>query len=577
MNEYRKVLPKFILFTLMVILTFFSCAHKKAYKKALELEKSGQYVQAAEKDLEALDKKSDFTDAKEHLQIIAPKAYEELLGRAGNYERNQNWIEAINSWNHLNTLLTRFQRHGVYLSTINVGERLTHAKDNGLRFYYNNAQQYFLAGDYNRAITAYKNVHQIAGFYLDTKDKLRQAHIRLGDQGLARKEFETAVNYYTAAREYSDDIMRTNQNIAEAYYQWAEDFSIKENYREATEKFETCLQIVQNYRDAEQKRKYNYEKAVRRVAIMPFGNATPFGMQYSNLLTEELINDCIKKQLKYASFMTRSHLDQIMEEHKLAMAGLVDPSKASEIGKLEGIHYFITGNVTQISEQTSPSSFVEKTHEKDALFVVSFTEALAYGLLKNPGSQGADIVCGEGQSLGIPRSFGGPALGMLASRKKYMRSLPGRLVGQTKDLDGKRGFVLTLATREQHIRREKATSNICTNNSLCALAAAMYMASVGGTGIRELASLNHDKAEYLKSKLKKAGFRIRFDSPTFNEFVVELHKGFGATYERLLEKEIVAGLSLAPYFPELANHYLLCVTETTSKDDMDVLVREVKS
>jgi glycine dehydrogenase subunit 1 len=219
----------------------------------------------------------------------------------------------------------------------------------------------------------------------------------------------------------------------------------------------------------------------------------------------------------------------------------------------------------------------EKVHEKEALFVVSFTEALAYGLLKNPGSQGADIVCGEGQSLGIPRSFGGPALGMLASRKKYMRSLPGRLVGQTKDLDGKRGFVLTLATREQHIRREKATSNICTNNSLCALAAAMYMASVGGTGIRELASLNHDKAEYLKSELKKAGFRIRFDSPTFNEFVVEFDKGFEASYERLLEKKIVAGLSIVPHYPELANHYLLCVTETRTKDDMDVLVREVRS
>ncbi len=214
----------------------------------------------------------------------------------------------------------------------------------------------------------------------------------------------------------------------------------------------------------------------------------------------------------------------------------------------------------------------EKVREKEALFIVSFTEALAYGLLKNPGSQGADIVCGEGQSLGIPRSFGGPALGMLASRKKYMRSLPGRLIGQTKDLDGKRGFVLTLATREQHIRREKATSNICTNNSLCALAAAMYMASVGGTGIRELASLNHDKAEYLKSELKKAGFKIRFDSPTFNEFVVEFHKGFEATYRRLLEKKIVAGLSLAPYYPELANHYLLCVTETRSREDMDALV-----
>jgi glycine dehydrogenase subunit 1 len=219
----------------------------------------------------------------------------------------------------------------------------------------------------------------------------------------------------------------------------------------------------------------------------------------------------------------------------------------------------------------------QKAHEKKALFVASFTEALAYGLLKSPGSQGADIVGGEGQSLGIPRSFGGPALGMLASTRKHMRNLPGRLVGKTKDLDGKRGFVLTLATREQHIRREKATSNICTNNSLCALAAAIYMASVGGTGIRELALLNHDKSEYLKMELKKAGFTITFDSPTFNEFVVEFPSGFEATYKSLLEKKIVAGLSLAPYYPELSSHYLLCVTETRSKDDMDALVREVKS
>jgi glycine dehydrogenase subunit 1 len=219
----------------------------------------------------------------------------------------------------------------------------------------------------------------------------------------------------------------------------------------------------------------------------------------------------------------------------------------------------------------------EKAHDKNALFIASFTEALSYGLLKNPGSQGADIVCGEGQSLGIPQSFGGPALGVLASTKKFMRSLPGRLVGQTKDLDGKRGFVLTLATREQHIRREKATSNICTNNSLCALAAAMYMASLGGTGIRDLARLNHDKAEYLKAALKRAGIATPFGSSTFNEFVVKFPKGFEKDYERLLEKKIVAGLPLVRYYPEFADHYLLCVTETKSKEDMDAFVREVES
>ncbi|MDI6725749.1 MAG: aminomethyl-transferring glycine dehydrogenase subunit GcvPA [Smithellaceae bacterium] len=217
----------------------------------------------------------------------------------------------------------------------------------------------------------------------------------------------------------------------------------------------------------------------------------------------------------------------------------------------------------------------EGAHSGGGLLVVGFTEALAYGLLKSPGSQGADIVAGEGQSLGIPRSFGGPALGMLASRKNYVRSLPGRLVGQTRDREGRRGFVLTLTTREQHIRREKATSNICSNNSLCALAAAMYMASLGGTGIRQLASLNHDKAEYLKSALRATGCSIPFPGPTFNEFVVGFPGGFDARYRRLLDRKIVAGLPLGGYYPELADHALLCVTETCSRAEMDRLVEEV--
>lgn len=218
----------------------------------------------------------------------------------------------------------------------------------------------------------------------------------------------------------------------------------------------------------------------------------------------------------------------------------------------------------------------EKAHAKDALFVVSFTEPLAYGILENPGEQGADIACGEGQSLGIPQSFGGPGLGMFASRNSHVRNMPGRLVGQTVDADGERGFVLTLATREQHIRREKATSNICTNNSLCALASAMYMASLGGSGFRELAALNHDKSEYLKNELRNAGCRITFDGPTFNEFVVEFPGGLDGTYERLLEKKIVAGLPLAPYYPELAGKHLLCATEVRTRADMDTLVAEVR-
>lgn len=219
----------------------------------------------------------------------------------------------------------------------------------------------------------------------------------------------------------------------------------------------------------------------------------------------------------------------------------------------------------------------KKVHtDVNTLFVTCFTEPLAYGILKKPGTCGADIACGEGQSLGIPCSFGGPGLGVFAARFKYVRNMPGRLIGQTKDKNGKRGFVLTLATREQHIRREKATSNICSNQGLCATAATMYMAFVGGTGFRQLAALNLDKAEYLKGELHKVGFTISFDSPTFNEFVVEFPDGFEATYKRLMEKKIVAGLPLTHYYPELAYHYVLCVTEKSSKADMDELVKEVQ-
>ena len=216
-------------------------------------------------------------------------------------------------------------------------------------------------------------------------------------------------------------------------------------------------------------------------------------------------------------------------------------------------------------------------HAQDAIFITCFSEPLAYGVLKAPGAQDADIVCGEGQSLGIPQSFGGPGLGIFAAKQQYVRNLPGRLVGQTVDADGKRGFVLTLSTREQHIRREKATSNICSNQSLCAMAAGMYMAALGGTGFRELASLNYDKAEYLKAALQTAGLEVPFASATFNEFVVKFPEGFDQRWQDLLQKKILAGIPMVCYYPELANHYLLCVTETRSKDDMDALVKEVQS
>lgn len=218
----------------------------------------------------------------------------------------------------------------------------------------------------------------------------------------------------------------------------------------------------------------------------------------------------------------------------------------------------------------------EAIHQAGALFIANFSEPMAFGLLKNPGSAGADIVCGEGQSFGMPKSFGGPGLGMFGCKQKYVRNLPGRLVGETTDIEGNRGYVLTLATREQHIRREKATSNICSNQGICTLTAAMYMASLGGTGLKKLARLNYDKSEYLKQGLKDAGATVCFSAPTFNEFVVEFKDDYGPVQKRLMEQKIVAGLSLAKYYPGFDNRYLFCVTETASKEVLDTVISEVQ-
>jgi glycine dehydrogenase subunit 1 len=212
----------------------------------------------------------------------------------------------------------------------------------------------------------------------------------------------------------------------------------------------------------------------------------------------------------------------------------------------------------------------EKVHRAGALLVVVFSEAIAYGILKPPGELGADIVAGEGQSLGIPLSYGGPYLGIFASRERFVRNMPGRLVGETVDVDGRRGFVLTLATREQHIRRERATSNICTNEGLCALMAAIFLSCLGKEGLRELAAMNLNKAEYAKKVITRmGGCEVAFSSPTFNEFVLWTSIAPERILEKLREEKILGGLSLAKYYPELNHHLLVTVTEMLTKEEID--------
>lgn len=211
-------------------------------------------------------------------------------------------------------------------------------------------------------------------------------------------------------------------------------------------------------------------------------------------------------------------------------------------------------------------------HAQGALLITA-VDPISLGILEAPGKLGADIVVGEGQSLGIPLSFGGPYLGFFATTEKLMRKMPGRIVGQTTDHAGKRGFVLTLQAREQHIRREKATSNICSNEALCALAAAVYLNAVGREGLQQVAALSFNKAHYAYKQLTAvAGCRAVFSAPFFKEFVVGLNKPIGEINRQLLQDHIVGGLDIGKYYPELSGCMLIAVTEKRSREEIDRLI-----
>ncbi len=290
----------------------------------------------------------------------------------------------------------------------------------------------------------------------------------------------------------------------------------------------------------------------------------------NKVLVAKSLNPEYKKVLKNYAQANEIEIKEI--EYKNGLLSLdelkkeLDEKTASVI--LQNPNFF--GCIESLEE------IINLIHEKGTLSIVAVSEPVSLGLLKPAGEFDADFVTGEGQSFGIPMSFGGPGVGFYATKQKHVRFVPGRLSGKTTDSDGKEGFILTLQAREQHIRREKAISNICTNQGLMAVIATIHLSLLGKNGLKEMAELNLQKAHYAAEKIKELdGFEIFFGALFFNEFVIKT-PGAEKVKEKLLEKKIISGFSLEKEFPELKDCILFCVTEMNSKESIDTLVEVLK-
>jgi glycine dehydrogenase subunit 1 len=299
------------------------------------------------------------------------------------------------------------------------------------------------------------------------------------------------------------------------------------------------------------------ERVTRRKKVIACGAVHPEYLEVVRTYVQHAGIDFEHVDFDPATGLTSAKLDQLLDDKTAAIA-------------VQSPNFF--GCIEDVA------ALAEKAQAKGALLIAGITEAASLGLLKSPGACGADIVIAEGQSFGVPLSFGGPYVGLFATREKYARQIPGRLVGEAYDKEGRRGFVLTLATREQHIRREKATSNICTNEGLIALAATVYLETMGRRGLQEMATQCAQKAAYAARRIAEVdGFSLSFSAPRFNEFVVHGPRPATEILSSLAANQnINGGLALSRYFPERSNEFLVCVTETNSRDQIDQLVDGLK-
>lgn len=328
---------------------------------------------------------------------------------------------------------------------------------------------------------------------------------------------------------------------------------------------------------------FEYQTMMTRLTGMDLSNASMYDGATALAEAAFMSMRTNGKRKILVSPLVHPHYREVLKTYLWASDGLYEElAMDGGITGSESLKAVIDGSVAALIVQSpnffgsieDVAAFAAIAHENDAHLIVCVTEALSLGLLKSPGSLGADIVCGEAQSFGNPVGFGGPLLGFLCAKNDFMRRMPGRLVGRTVDTDGNEAYVLTLQAREQHIRRDRATSNICTNQGLCALRAVIYL-SMLGPRLRELAMVNHARASQLRHALLALGFTPLFDHPYFNEFTLR-HEKASEVHAALTRRGIAAGVPLERYYHDCKGGLLLCATEMNGPEDMTLLVEECK-
>jgi glycine dehydrogenase subunit 1 len=331
---------------------------------------------------------------------------------------------------------------------------------------------------------------------------------------------------------------------------------------------------------------FEFQTQVALLTGMEVANASMYDGGTACAEAVMMANRVTRRSKAVLSGALHPHYAEITRTHAHFLGFHVEQPPADPEGK-EDLAKLVDGETSCVVVQNPNvfghlqdlSALAEACHKAGALLVVAVTEVVSLGAIEPPGAMGADIVVAEGQALGNALGFGGPYVGLFATREKFLRQMPGRLVGETKDVDGRRGWVLTLSTREQHIRREKATSNICTNSGLCALAFTIHLTLLGEAGFQRLAALNHAAACTLADKLAKLPGVSILNRSFFNEFTVKLPKPAGPVVEALAKRGILGGVPASRLWPNeksLENLLLVAATETNTSADMEALASALK-